>query len=334
MRPEGGVITDAISFEFPNESIAQCGRRRRAQDWPWDRFGASPARTVWRCPPFSWTFIAGDCRFFAPCGPGQVLGGEVGSVEVVLAGDPDQREQGIAPGVGQRRAHPVRGGCLGDGADRPVRGDPFPRGMRQHGGQVDDARALVDRGGLHGGDLMLAQGLAHDVETARQRGIAERLFCLRPVHPSGWSPPGISPDWRVRPAPWPAPRPSWRWTHWSDAWRPSTLEEIEADGARFRALGPDAVADRLLGILRHQPLEFGLGPSHVRGCAERVRENTPANSAQELEALMSTMRTASIRGLWRLDTEQPRGLAALDAAPELLLSGHDEVLVERVGMGS
>ena len=31
--------------------------------------------------------------------------------------------------------------------------------------------------------------------------------------------------------------------------------------------------------------------------AERVDRNTPANSAQALEALMSTMRTASIRGL-------------------------------------
>ena len=32
-------------------------------------------------------------------------------------------------------------------------------------------------------------------------------------------------------------------------------------------------------------------------CAERVRENTAANSAQALEALMSTMRIASMRGL-------------------------------------
>src|ERR1700688_2265192 len=37
------------------------------------------------------------------------------------------------------------------------------------------------------------------------------------------------------------------------------VEEIEADGARLRALGPDAVAGRLLGVLGHQTLEFGLG---------------------------------------------------------------------------
>ena len=36
--------------------------------------------------------------------------------------------------------------------------------------------ALIDRRGLDRGNLMLAQGLAHDVEAARQRRIAERPF--------------------------------------------------------------------------------------------------------------------------------------------------------------
>src|SRR5580704_14058768 len=36
-------------------------------------------------------------------------------------------------------------------------------------------------------------------------------------------------------------------------------KKVEAHSAGFRALGPDAVAERLLGILRHQVLEFGLG---------------------------------------------------------------------------
>src|SRR5580704_3007845 len=35
-------------------------------------------------------------------------------------------------------------------------------------------------------------------------------------------------------------------------------EEVEAHGAGFRALGADAVADRLLGIFRHRALQFGL----------------------------------------------------------------------------
>ena len=46
------------------------------------------------------------------------------------------------------------------------------------------------------------------------------------------------------------------------------------------------------------------------------------------------MRTASIRGLGRLDTEQARGLATLDAAPEFSLRGDDEVLIERIGMSA
>ena len=35
---------------------------------------------------------------------------------------------------------------------------------------------------------------------------------------------------------------------------------------------------------------------------------------------------------WRLDPEQARGFAALHAAPELLLRGDQQVLVQRVGM--
>jgi hypothetical protein len=37
------------------------------------------------------------------------------------------------------------------------------------------------------------------------------------------------------------------------------FEEIEADGAGFRALGPDAMPDRRIGILEHKALQFGLG---------------------------------------------------------------------------
>ena len=48
------------------------------------------------------------------------------------------------------------GRCLADGADRPVRGDPFTRGMRQNRAEPDDAGSCVNGGGLHGRDLMLA----------------------------------------------------------------------------------------------------------------------------------------------------------------------------------
>src|ERR1700683_4259272 len=36
-------------------------------------------------------------------------------------------------------------------------------------------------------------------------------------------------------------------------------EEIETDGSRLGALGPDAVAGCFLGIVWHQILQFGLG---------------------------------------------------------------------------
>jgi hypothetical protein len=50
--------------------------------------------------------------------------------------------------------------------------------MGKHSGQIDDAGRLVDRSGLYRGDLMLPQRLAHDVEPARQRGIAEGALAL------------------------------------------------------------------------------------------------------------------------------------------------------------
>ena len=51
--------------------------------------------------------------------------------------------------------------------------------MRQDCAKPDNATGLIDRGCLHRGDLMLAEGLAHDIEPARQRRrITERPFSL------------------------------------------------------------------------------------------------------------------------------------------------------------
>ena len=64
----------------------------------------------------------------------------------------------------------------------------------------------------------------------------------------------------------------------------------------------------------------------------RVRRKTAANSAQLLdEAHVDDADRLQPRPR-RLDPEQARGLAALDAAPELLLRGEQQVLVERIGM--
>jgi hypothetical protein len=47
---------------------------------------------------------------------------QIWGVQIVFSGNTDQREQRMAPGIGQRRAHPMRPVGLGDRADRPVRG--------------------------------------------------------------------------------------------------------------------------------------------------------------------------------------------------------------------
>ena len=74
------------------------------------------------------------------------------------------------------------------------------------------------------------------------------------------------------------------------------LDELEADRARLRAFAAHAVAERLFGILRHQGLQLGLRP-FMRKKALPVLQKIVANSAQELEPVMSTTRTAAMRGL-------------------------------------
>ncbi len=87
----------------------------------------------------------------------------IGTIQVILTGDPNQSEQGIAAGIGQSCAHALRVRHFSNRADWPIGGDPFARSMRQHGGQIDHPGRVIDGGGLHRGDLMLAERLAHDV---------------------------------------------------------------------------------------------------------------------------------------------------------------------------
>src|SRR6266699_2381661 len=79
-----------------------------------------------------------------------------------------------------------------------------------------------------------------------------------------------------------------------------------------------------------RPLSSVLARSCLR-CASRVRRKIRPNSAQLLEALMSTTRTASIRGLGASVPERRGASAALNAAPELFLRGQKQVLVEGIG---
>ena len=121
--------------------------------------------------------------------------GEVRRVEIVLAGNAYQRKQRVAPGIGQGCAHPVRRRGLAGGTHRPVRGDPFTGGVGQQRGQLDLALGLVDRGGLDGGDLVLAEALAHDVEPAGERSIAKRPLPLPRERRADHGAEGFLRDW-------------------------------------------------------------------------------------------------------------------------------------------
>lgn len=70
----------------------------------------------------------------------------------------------LTAGIRSGRSHPVWGRGLADGADWPVRRNPFPRGMRQRGGEIDDAGGLVDGRGLYIAISFWPKVFAHDVE--------------------------------------------------------------------------------------------------------------------------------------------------------------------------
>src|ERR1700722_13712996 len=100
-----------------------------------------------------------------------------------------------------------------------------------------------------------------------------------------------------------------------------SLEEIEADRARLRALGSDAVAGCFFCVFRHQGFELGLGPLMVAerpaGCAEEAGELSPGIRAAHID---QTNRFDP-RPRW-FDPIGPRCLARLDTAPEPALGRH------------
>ena len=109
-------------------------------------------------------------------------------------------------------------------------------------------------------------------------------------------------------------------------------KQFKADCPGLGALARNPMAYRLPGILRDQLFQLRLGTFMLEwagGSADSVR----ANSAQALEVLISTLRTAST-GSRRFHPKQPGRLAALDASPEFLLGRQQQVLVERIGRPS
>src|SRR4051812_11742329 len=105
---------------------------------------------------------------------------------------------------------------------------------------------------------------------------------------------------------------------------------VKADGAGLRAFGPDAMTGSFPGILRHQRFQLGLGLFMIEG-----RLSGRLKQAGELGPGIGPAHVdGSDRfnfGPRRLDPKEVRGLASLNAAPELLLRGEQEMLVERIG---
>ena len=98
------------------------------------------------------------------------------------------------------------------------------------------------------------------------------------------------------------------------------LMEIKADGAGFRAFGADAVPDGFLGVFRHQLFQLGFG-----GVVIEIGRAGPAKYPGKFRPGIGGTHIDDPHRLdprtRRLDAEQGRGLATLDAVPELLLGG-------------
>ena len=94
-------------------------------------------------------------------------------IEIIFSGNAHEREKGIPPRIGEGGSHALCRGDVADLAYRPFRGEPFPGRMRKNGREAKKAGLFIDARCLDRRDLMPAKALAHDVQPARQRGIAE-----------------------------------------------------------------------------------------------------------------------------------------------------------------
>src|SRR5437879_1063172 len=89
------------------------------------------------------------------------------------------------------------------------------------------------------------------------------------------------------------------------------LDQVKADGARFRAFCPDAVAHRLLGILGHQPPEFAFGPLMV-GMGVLGLTKQPGKLGPGIGGVHVDHPDRLDPGFWRFAFEQRGGFAGLD----------------------
>src|SRR5215470_6940552 len=104
------------------------------------------------------------------------------------------------------------------------------------------------------------------------------------------------------------------------------FEQIEADGSGLRALGADAMSNRLLGIVRHKNFQFGFGVLMLQKCRSGLAEE-PSKLCPGIRRTHVDHSNGRDAGPRWLRKEQTRQLATLHAAPELFLGGKQEVLV-------
>src|SRR5262245_56024077 len=104
-------------------------------------------------------------------------------------------------------------------------------------------------------------------------------------------------------------------------------QDIKAHRAGLGSFGSDAMADRLLGVLGHKGLELGLGilmlEVRLARAPKHAREFRPGVGCAHVD---DPHRFDPRAG--RLNSKQSRGLAILNAAPELFLGREQKVLVE------
>lgn len=159
---------------------------------------------------------------------------------------------------GLPRAAPIRCGASMSLAQTGRSDEIIPRRMGEQRGELDLAARLFDTGGLDGGNLLLAESLADDVQAGGELGIAEdpvlfsregrpddRNHGLFRVHELGLG------------------------SGQAAAMVPMRLldrcmgclrnQSLEADRAGLGTLGLDPVARRLLGVLRYERLQVRLG---------------------------------------------------------------------------
>jgi hypothetical protein len=110
------------------------------------------------------------------------------------------------------------------------------------------------------------------------------------------------------------------------------VEEVETHRPGFRPPGPDPMPGRLLGILRHEALELGLGLLMLEMGRPSPRKDPSELCPGIRGAHVDDPHRLDAR-LRRLDAEWARSLAAFYAAPEFPLSGNDEVPIKGIGMG-